>query len=111
MNLDFSQENKVIIRMQEYIQELLSKVPEDMGGVASSPGAGHLFLINGHNPEFLDKETADLFHTIVAKLLFLSKRACPDIQLAVSFLCTRVKRPDADDYKKLCQVIKYLMSF
>jgi hypothetical protein len=75
MNLDFSQENKVIIRMQEYIQELLSKVPEDMGGVASSPGAGHLFLINGHNPEFLDKETADLFHTIVAKLLFSVKKS------------------------------------
>jgi hypothetical protein len=44
----------------------------------------------------------------VAKLLFLSKRARPDIQLAVSFLCTRVKKPDMDDYQKLCRVIKYL---
>jgi predicted Rdx family selenoprotein len=85
MKLDFSQEDKVIIRMQAFVQELLSKAPEDMGEIASSPAAGHLFLVNDQNPELLDKETADLFHTIVAKLLFLSKRACPDLQLAVIF--------------------------
>jgi hypothetical protein len=43
MNLDFSQEDKVIIRMQEYIQELLSKVPEDMGGFASPQEKGTYF--------------------------------------------------------------------
>jgi hypothetical protein len=57
MNLDFSQEDKIIIRIQAYIQELLSKVPEDMGGVASSPAAGHLFLVNDQNPEFLEKKS------------------------------------------------------
>jgi hypothetical protein len=42
--------------------------------------------------------------------LFLCKRARPDIQTAVAFLTTRVKRPDTDDYKKLTRVIKYLRS-
>ena len=44
----------------------------------------------------------------MAKLLFLCKRARPDIQTAVSFLCKRVKAPDNDDYKKLTRVMKYL---
>jgi hypothetical protein len=31
-----------------------------------------------------------------------------DIQTAVAFLCTRVKGPDEDNYKKLARVMKYL---
>ena len=49
-----------------------------------------------------------MFHHNTAKLLFLSKRARPDIQTAVAFLTTRVKLPDRDDYKKLARVMKYL---
>jgi len=33
----------------------------------------------------------------------LCKCACPDIQTAVAFLCSRVKCPDVDDYKKTDQ--------
>jgi len=49
-----------------------------------------------------------MFHHNTAKLLFLCKRARPDLQTAVAFLCTRVKMPDVDDYKKLCRVMRYL---
>jgi hypothetical protein len=56
----------------------------------------------------LDAETAEMFHHNVAKLLFLCKRARPDIQTPISFLCTRVKHPDTDDYKKLARVMRYL---
>ena len=49
-----------------------------------------------------------MFHTNTAKLLFLSKRARPDIQPAVAYLTTRVISPDEDDYKKLSRVMKYL---
>jgi len=44
----------------------------------------------------------------VAKLLFVAKRARPDILLAVSFLTTRVKEPDYDDWKKLIRLLGYL---
>ena len=44
----------------------------------------------------------------MAQLLNLSKRVRPDIQLAVSFLCTRVRGPDIDDYMKLARVMKYI---
>ena len=49
-----------------------------------------------------------MFHHNVAKLLFLCKRARPDIETAVAFLCTHVKAPDTDDYKKLTRVMRYL---
>lgn len=44
----------------------------------------------------------------MAQLLFLSSRACCDIQTSVAFLTTRVKAPDEDDWGKLKRVLKYL---
>jgi len=55
----------------------------------------------------LDEDKAQLFHHLVAKLLYLSRRSRQDIQTAVAFLCTRVQSPDMDDYKKLAKVMKY----
>ncbi len=56
----------------------------------------------------LPKDKATVFHSTVAKLLFLAKRGRPDILLAVSFLTKRVKAPDEDDWKKLIWVLSYL---
>ena len=38
----------------------------------------------------------------------MNARAQRDIQTAVAFLCTRVKKPDEDDWEKLKRVLKYL---
>ena len=108
MVLDYSVPGKVKIIMSDYIKGILDEVPSDMNGEAPTPAANHLFDVNNENPALLDREKAELFHHIVAQLLFLCKRSRPDIQTAVSFLCTRVKCPDLDDYKKLARVIKYL---
>ena len=64
-----------------------------MQGTTSTPAAEYLFK-SWTNSELLDKETAELFHHVKAQLLFLCKYARPDIQTAVSFLCTKVKCPD-----------------
>ena len=45
----------------------------------------------------------------MAKSLFLCKRTRPDLQPTVPFLCTRVKEPDVDDWKKLLRMMKYLV--
>jgi hypothetical protein len=110
MKLDYGIPGKVKISMVDYVQNLLDEAPDDMIGESATPAANHLFEVNETNPTQLDQTTADLFHHIVAKLLFLCKRARPDIQTAVAFLCTRVKSPDHDDYKKLARVIRYLRS-
>jgi KUP system potassium uptake protein len=107
MTLDYSKPGKVAIRMDQYVNEFLSNVPEDMLGKMATPAAAHIYEVNP-NAELLDPSTADRFHTLTAKLLFLCKRAHPDLQQAMSFLTTRVKKPDIDDWKKLRRVVKYL---
>ena len=49
-----------------------------------------------------------MFHTNTVKLLFLSKRARPDVQTAVAYLTMRVRAPVEDHHKKLSHVMKYL---
>ena len=107
MTLDFSFDGKVQINMEEYIRKMLAELPDNMGGVATTPDAEHLFKVN-QTPTYLDEKDAMFFHHNVAKLLFLCKRARPDIQTAVAFLSTRVQHPDRDDYKKLGRTMKYL---
>jgi Reverse transcriptase (RNA-dependent DNA polymerase) len=109
MTLDYSLDDKVQIKMFDYIDNMVKDLPADMDGESATPAPNHLFEVNAEeNQVMLNKEQADMFHHNVAKLLFLCKRARPDIQTAVAFLCTRVKGPDTDDYKKLARVMKYL---
>ncbi len=41
----------------------------------------------------LKEESRKMFHTAVAKLLYLSNHARPKFIAVVGFLCTRVKKP------------------
>ena len=45
---------------------------------------------------------------MVAKALFLCKRARPDIQPTIAVLCTRVKEPNEANWAKLVRMLKYL---
>lgn len=47
---------------------------------------------------------------VVAKLLYLSKRARLDILTAVSFLCTRVTKATTEDKRKLEYLLGYLQA-
>ena len=91
--------------MINYIGKMLDNIPEDMKGESSTPAAHQLFDI-AEDIKKLSQADADLFHHFVAQLLYLLKRARPDIQLSVSLLCTRVIGPGTDDYKKLARVMK-----
>jgi hypothetical protein len=107
MTIDYSEDGKVKITMVDYIKEMLEDLPADMAGESATPASNHLFTIR-EEPVFLDEATSDKFHSNTAKLLFVSKRARPDVQTSVAFLTTRVKSPDEDDYKKLARCMKYL---
>ena len=57
----------------------------------------------------LDKNKSEDFHSVTAKLLFLSKRTRPDICVAVSFLTSRVQESTEQDMDKLKRVLRYLL--
>ena len=107
MILDYSEPGKVKVNMTQYIQDMLDELPPSFDGTAATPAANHLFAVD-QEAQPLSQEDADKFHTLTAKLLFLCKRGRPDIQTAVSFLCTRVSCSDTDDMKKLRRVFQYL---
>ncbi len=56
----------------------------------------------------LEQAAAKSFHNITAKAINVTKRARPDISLAIAFLTTRVKGPNIDDWRKLHHLIEYL---
>jgi len=107
MCIDYMAKGKVKILMYDYIDKMLTELPSDMNGVSTTPATLHLFNMDD-GAQKLDKDRAQLFHHLVAKLLYLSRRSRQDIQTAVAFLCTRVQSPDVDDYKKLARVMKYI---
>jgi len=106
MDLDFTAGGVVRISMPAYLDEIIKD-----SGVTSSkptPASAHLFEVDGDSP-LLCAEDAHVFHSRVAKLLYLAKRTRVDILLPVNFLCTRVKAPTEEDRWKLARVCRYLL--
>ena len=63
-------------------------MPLDMNRVSTTPAALHLFNLDD-SAEKLSEEKAQIFHHLVAKLLYLSCRSRQDIQMGVASLCTK----------------------
>jgi hypothetical protein len=105
MNLDYSNPGTVDIGMHGFIEELLAEHWQSKASY-KSPATSHLFETRECNK--LGVQERESFHSITAKLLYLSKRIRPDLLTAVSFLCTRARSPDEDDQKKLDRVLGYL---
>ena len=106
MTIDFSIRGKVKFYMFDYIGQILMEAGPS-NDPSATPAGSNLFRVNP-NAEKLSTQEGDQFHRSVAQLLFLSKRARPDLQTAVAFLCSRVKSPDVDDAKKLARVMRHL---
>jgi len=108
MTIDFSKVGKVIFSMHDYVHNLIVEAPDELlKGIATTPAASHLFTVN-EKAEKLDDEKSEIYHHLVAKILYLSKRTRPDLQPTVAFLATRVKAPDVDDWKKLGRCLTYI---
>jgi hypothetical protein len=58
--------------------------------------------------EKLSKESSIAFYHLVAKTLYVSKHARPDVSTAIAFLATRVRAPDINDWRKLSHLMEYL---
>ena len=74
---------------------MVKTFPEELKGKVLTPAAANLFERGPGG--LLVKEKREIFHTITAKALFISKRSRPDIALATSVLSTRVREPTKDD--------------
>ena len=106
MTFTYQDDGKVVISMEDYMSQLVDDFPLKIKKKAPTPAAKNLFT-EGTSPT-LDSSRSKIFHTWVAKALFACKRARPDIHLAVTYLCTRVKNPTEDDWTKLLRLLEYV---
>ena len=97
----------VAIEQHKHIEESLKTFGPTFTHYVSSPCAQHLWHVND-KAEKLSVEDSELFHSVVEKLLHITKRSRPDIETAVAFLITRVSKSDVDDWKKLKRVMTWL---
>jgi hypothetical protein len=110
---DYSEKGKGKLSMIKHVQKVFDDFSEEIGKEAATPASDHLFTVRDIEEAeklglFLPPEKAKEFHHSIAQLLFISTRVQRDIQTAVAFLTTRVKRPYEDDWGKLKRVLKYL---
>jgi hypothetical protein len=108
MTFDFSQKGKVIIDMRDYVAAMIEDSLMKLGPLDTSPTPAAEGLFEAGEGPRLEKAQAELFHTIVAKGLFVCKRARPDIHPTTALLCTRVREPIQDDWDKLVRLMRYL---
>ena len=107
--IDFLLPGKVVFSIFNYLEDIIVKEPLylKIRPKNTIPESGKLFTVNENLP-LLCKEKAESFRWMVARLVFSLKQAWPYIQVAVSFICMRVKNPTKKDYDKPGQLIRYV---
>jgi ribosomal protein L24E len=107
MTFDFNKGGCVEMTMEGFVQDLIEGC-KDMPGTANTPARANLLSIPDESDSLLPDNLRERFHSITAKLLYLSKRTRPDILTAVVFLTKRVLRPQRDSYDKLIRTLQYV---
>ena len=80
---------------------------KNLGAEVASSAGWWLFTVNEDSRK-LNKNRAELLHSITAKLLWVSQRGRPDVSVTTNFPRARVKQPDFKTLKKLKSVLKFL---
>ena len=97
MKLKIDKKKQVFsVDMSDQVRETIQSFGEEIDGNVSTPAAPHLLKVPLEDEE-LDDERKERFHSVVAKLLYIMKRARPDLETAVAFLCTRVAKCGMSD--------------
>ena len=81
-------DKKVKIDMRDQVNETIDKFELDskefMSRGVASPANHKLFMVDLQSEE-LDERRSDILHSTTAKLLYVMKRASPDIETAIFF--------------------------
>ena len=92
------------MNQEGYISELVAS--EDLKRPVKTPATADLFEVDPDSPR-LDKHGSENFHSVTAKLLFLSKRTRPEICVAVSFLTSRVQESTSPSDTPICSYFAF----
>jgi hypothetical protein len=107
MKIRYTGKGTAIITMRQYLEEALAECNMDITREATTPALKDLFDVDDKAPG-LNKAEGEVFHSVCAKLLYVSLRARVDILLPIAFLCTRVAKSTQQDRTKLKRVLEYI---
>ena len=108
MRIHFDKYNRTaIITMHDYLLEAIQESSLSITTTVPTPAAKDLFDIDPLSP-LLPKTSADVFHSVVAKLLYVALRGRMDLLLATVFLTIRVSRATQQDLAKLRRLLEYI---
>jgi hypothetical protein len=96
--------------MFDYVDEILTafnKAEPKGGDTKSSTAPGSLFKVD-KSCEKLNQDKAVGFHNLVVKTFYANKWASPYTCTAITFLTTRVRAPDKDDWTKFVHLMRYI---
>ena len=82
--------------MVEQLEECIEIFCKDVSTLVTSPATNKLFEVREDDKQLSEKKE-ELFHLMVAKLLFIMKMPRPDLETAVIFLTTRLLKSDVDN--------------
>ncbi len=114
MEIGFLEKGKLKLGLVQYISGMIEELEEALIPYAENldrdyphPAAKWLFTVKP-DTEKLNEAKATIFNKFVAKLIWVMKRARPDVEPTVSFLSTRVKAPDKDDWHKFKRLMCWM---
>jgi hypothetical protein len=114
MEIGFFEKGKLTLGLVPYISGMIEELEEALAIYAENldrdyphPAAKWLFTVKPDTEE-LNEAKADIFRKFVAKLIWVMKRGRPDVEPTVSFLSTRVKAPDKDDWHKFKRLMCWI---
>jgi hypothetical protein len=107
MDITYREDGTASILMKDHLKDAINGIKESVTKTATTPARKDLFDID-ETSDLLNSVKSEDFHSVVSLLLFVSKRGRLDIELAISFLCTRVSCSTEQDWKKLKRVLEYL---
>jgi hypothetical protein len=123
MTIDYSTKGVTRISMVDYVKDIVmawDKASEGIGlgsfeikyrkmSGQQTAAPSNLFTVDEAAMKLPEKYKV-AFHNVVAKALYVAKRARPNIAVAIAFLTTRVRSPDLQDWVKLRHLVEYLRS-
>ena len=107
VNFEFTEDGRLGIDMVEQCQEAIDIFDEKLEGIVKTPVTKGLKEINPDSP-MLNEDKAKVFHSVAAKMLFITKRGRPDLEPTVQFMCTRVTKSTEQDWIKMRRLMLYL---
>ena len=107
MSIDYTASSSATITMKSYQKEEIRDLRLAITHSAATPANCHIFAVNLSSTK-LETGNADVFRSIVCKLLCVTLLAHPDILTTVCFLATHIVNPVKQDKWKLQRLLEYI---